>query len=92
VLYIQLATINPHVFGTAAAKQLPFVFDQLLLNGLQPDRPDELARIEAAGGRVVYINGHRVRGILAMSRALGMVCLPASAFTHTVRSRVILVP
>ncbi|RLM61621.1 putative protein phosphatase 2C 37 [Panicum miliaceum] len=55
----------------SSAKQLPFVFDQLLLNGSQPDRPDELARIEAAGGRVVYINGHRVRGILAMSRALG---------------------
>jgi len=34
-----------------------------------PNRPDELARIEAAGGRVVYINGHRVRGILAMLRA-----------------------
>ncbi|KAF8668277.1 hypothetical protein HU200_052332 [Digitaria exilis] len=38
---------------------------------MQPDRADELARIEAAGGRVLYINGHRVRGILAMSRALG---------------------
>lgn len=43
-----------------------------MLNNLsQPQRPDELARIEAAGGRVVYINGHRVRGILAMSRAVG---------------------
>ncbi|OEL33277.1 putative protein phosphatase 2C 37 [Dichanthelium oligosanthes] len=37
----------------------------------KPNRPDELARIQAVGGRVVYINGHRVRGILAMSRALG---------------------
>nr|CAB3481812.1 unnamed protein product [Digitaria exilis] len=37
----------------------------------KPERADELARIEAAGGRVLYINGHRVRGILAMSRALG---------------------
>ncbi|RLM64697.1 putative protein phosphatase 2C 37 [Panicum miliaceum] len=36
-----------------------------------PNRPDELARIQAAGGRVVFNNGHRVRGILAMSRALG---------------------
>jgi len=38
---------------------------------MQPNRPDELARIQAAGGRVVFNNGHRVRGILAMSRALG---------------------
>ncbi|CAL9207228.1 unnamed protein product [Musa hybrid cultivar] len=37
----------------------------------KPDRPDELARIEAAGGRVIYLNGARVHGMLAMSRALG---------------------
>nr|UXG06313.1 ABA-hypersensitive germination 1 [Magnolia sieboldii] len=37
----------------------------------KPDRLDELARIEAAGGRVIYSNGARVLGILAMSRALG---------------------
>lgn len=37
----------------------------------KPDRSDELARIEAAGGRVIYLNGARVHGILAMSRALG---------------------
>ncbi|KAJ4950211.1 hypothetical protein NE237_027043 [Protea cynaroides] len=37
----------------------------------KPDRPDELARIEATGGRVIYLNGARVLGILAMSRALG---------------------
>ncbi|KAJ0970282.1 hypothetical protein J5N97_023159 [Dioscorea zingiberensis] len=37
----------------------------------KPDRADELARIEAAGGRVIYLNGARVHGILAMSRALG---------------------
>jgi len=40
----------------------------------QPDRADELARIEAAGGRVIFMNGARVQGILAMSRAIGKVC------------------
>ncbi|XP_078427618.1 putative protein phosphatase 2C 68 [Wolffia australiana] len=37
----------------------------------KPDRADEMARIEAAGGRVIYVNGARVLGILAMSRAIG---------------------
>ncbi|RLN04654.1 putative protein phosphatase 2C 9 [Panicum miliaceum] len=37
----------------------------------KPDRPDELARIEAAGGRVIYWDGPRVLGVLAMSRAIG---------------------
>ena len=38
---------------------------------LQPDRPDELNRIEKAGGRVIYWDGPRVLGMLAMSRAIG---------------------
>ncbi|PKU74952.1 probable protein phosphatase 2C 68 [Dendrobium catenatum] len=46
-------------------RTVPLSIDQ------KPDRPDELARIEAAGGRVIYVNGARVHGILAMSRALG---------------------
>ncbi|KAL8232027.1 hypothetical protein R6Q57_001805 [Mikania cordata] len=37
----------------------------------KPDRPDELARIEAGGGRVIYWDGARVLGMLAMSRAIG---------------------
>ncbi|KAA8533805.1 hypothetical protein F0562_031322 [Nyssa sinensis] len=46
-------------------KAMPLSFDH------KPDREDELARIKALGGRVVFVNGARVEGILAMSRALG---------------------
>lgn len=37
----------------------------------KPERDDETSRIEAAGGRVIYWDGYRVSGILALSRALG---------------------
>ncbi|XWS07722.1 hypothetical protein CRYUN_Cryun41cG0014500 [Craigia yunnanensis] len=37
----------------------------------KPDRPDELLRIQEAGGRVIYWDGPRVSGFLAMSRAIG---------------------
>lgn len=37
----------------------------------KPDRPDELNRIQTAGGRVIYWDGPRVLGVLAMSRAIG---------------------
>ncbi|XP_013583682.1 PREDICTED: protein phosphatase 2C 3 [Brassica oleracea var. oleracea] len=37
----------------------------------KPDRPDELDRIQKAGGRVIYWDGPRVLGVLAMSRAIG---------------------
>lgn len=42
-----------------------------LSNDHKPDRPDECNRIEAAGGKVLYWEGARVCGVLAMSRAIG---------------------
>ncbi|XVF12641.1 hypothetical protein REPUB_Repub08aG0136500 [Reevesia pubescens] len=41
----------------------------------KPDRPDELERVESAGGRVINWNGHRVLGVLATSRSIGDQCL-----------------
>ncbi|KAL0358883.1 UNVERIFIED_CONTAM: protein phosphatase 2C 51 [Sesamum angustifolium] len=38
---------------------------------IQPDRPDELERIEACGGNVIDWNGQRVLGVLATSRSIG---------------------
>lgn len=37
----------------------------------KPDREDEAARIEVAGGKVIQWNGARVFGVLAMSRSIG---------------------
>jgi protein phosphatase 2C len=37
----------------------------------KPDREDEKNRVEAAGGQILYWNGRRVMGVLAMSRAIG---------------------
>ncbi|GFQ06225.1 protein phosphatase 2c 16 [Phtheirospermum japonicum] len=37
----------------------------------KPSRDDEYARIEASGGKVIQWNGHRVFGVLAMSRSIG---------------------
>jgi protein phosphatase 2C len=38
---------------------------------LQPEREEEYARIEAEGGKVIWWNGYRVLGVLAMSRSIG---------------------
>ncbi|XP_050221758.1 probable protein phosphatase 2C 8 [Mercurialis annua] len=37
----------------------------------KPDREDELERVEAAGGRIINWNGHRILGVLATSRSIG---------------------
>ncbi|XP_023755599.1 probable protein phosphatase 2C 75 isoform X2 [Lactuca sativa] len=37
----------------------------------KPDREDERSRIESCGGRIMFADGARVEGILAMSRAIG---------------------
>lgn len=38
----------------------------------KPQRQDELARVQAAGGRIIFHGGgYRVMGLLAMSRAIG---------------------
>ncbi|CAN6247721.1 unnamed protein product [Urochloa humidicola] len=48
--------------GPAGAPPVPLSLDH------KPNRPDEVARIRAAGGQLMY---NRVRGVLAMTRALG---------------------
>jgi hypothetical protein len=61
------------------------VGNEFKLNFVQPNRPDERARIEAAGGQVVFINGYRVRGILAMSRAIGINVCTFTSFYYSMR-------
>lgn len=40
-----------------------------------------MARIEAAGGRVINWNGYRVLGVLATSRSIGIFALNVNLFT-----------
>ena len=42
---------------------------------LAPTMPCTQARIEALGGQILYWNGVRVMGVLAVSRAVGDHCL-----------------
>nr|GEX54450.1 protein phosphatase 2C 16-like isoform X1 [Tanacetum cinerariifolium] len=63
-----------------------------LSNDHKPNREDELARIEAAGGKVIQWNGHRVLGVLAMSRSIGdrylkPCIIPNPEVTFTARAR-----
>ncbi|XP_024979658.1 probable protein phosphatase 2C 50 [Cynara cardunculus var. scolymus] len=63
-----------------------------LSNDHKPNREDEYARIEAAGGKVIQWNGHRVFGVLAMSRSIGDGYLkpwiiPEPEVTFTARAR-----
>ena len=37
----------------------------------KPNRPDEMERVEAAGGRVINWDGYRVLGVLSTSRSIG---------------------
>nr|XP_043636531.1 protein phosphatase 2C 16-like [Erigeron canadensis] len=64
----------------------------VLSNDHKPNREDEHARIEAAGGKVIQWNGHRVFGVLAMSRSIGDGYLkpwiiPVPEVTFTARAR-----
>lgn len=63
------------MFGNIVEDQI-FDFDVMV----QPNREDEYARIEAAGGKVIQWNGYRVFGVLAMSRSIGRCIFSRSWF------------
>jgi hypothetical protein len=42
---------------------------EALTSDHKPDRPDELERIEAASGRIIFWDDARMLGVLAMSHA-----------------------
>jgi hypothetical protein len=54
---------------------------------VQRDRPDERARIESVGGHVIYDDMPRVRGALAMSRALGTSALFFCCFSERIHTQ-----
>ncbi|KAK9054758.1 hypothetical protein SSX86_025837 [Deinandra increscens subsp. villosa] len=69
-----------------------------LSNDHKPNRDDEYARIEAAGGKVIQWKGHRVFGVLAMSRSIGdgylkpwIIPEPEITFTARVREDEVLI-
>ncbi|KAI3671650.1 hypothetical protein L1987_87390 [Smallanthus sonchifolius] len=69
-----------------------------LSNDHKPNREDEYARIEASGGKVIQWKGHRVFGVLAMSRSIGdrylkpwIIPEPEITFTARVREDEVLI-
>ncbi|KAK4391829.1 protein phosphatase 2C 7 [Sesamum angolense] len=64
-----LPPIAPSPLGPRLWSQL-FVLPISLLQ-IVPNREDECARIEAAGGKVINWDGYRVSGVLAVSRSIG---------------------
>ena len=51
---------------------------------MQPDRPDEMERVEAAGGRVINWNGYRILGVLATSRSIGTMLYHLALYSSLV--------
>lgn len=72
-----VAVVGPHTLHVAHTGDSRAVLMRQgvavpLTSDHKPDRPDEMARIERANGKVVYKSGgFRVMGLLAMSRAMG---------------------
>ncbi|KAK8551310.1 hypothetical protein V6N12_039958 [Hibiscus sabdariffa] len=62
--------VSPQVIDDSRAV-CSLTFIDIFCIDLQPNREDELARIEAAGGKVLNWDGDRVFGILAVSRSIG---------------------
>ncbi|PWA38353.1 protein phosphatase 2C 56 [Artemisia annua] len=58
-------------FATFCKTDLAITNILFIDRNLYPDREDELLRIEKQDGKVIYWNGARVLGVLAMSRAIG---------------------
>ncbi len=46
-----------------------------VVTSTEPGAPAVQARVEAAGGQILFWNGVRVMGVLAVSRAIGDHCL-----------------
>ncbi|KAF9623594.1 hypothetical protein IFM89_003384 [Coptis chinensis] len=75
---LDMAGLAPKDLSSMVVNSLLTGFDAMNLQEnllrefmLMPDRPDEIDRVEAAGGRVINWNGYRVLGVLATSRSIG---------------------